>query len=128
MSSTIFAINFSFITARVERKVCVWNCLIFSSNCKLFRFSWNLSCFVPNVVGILTHSFSRKLFLKLFFRNFLHTKAILFRFVNFFEKIHTSFFICCLYPVRDKRPKKKTQKRIKGRKAKTFSLLEKIVL
>ena len=59
---TGFAINFLFITARAERKVrsCV-KLFDFFPGWILIRLTWNLSCFVWNLVEILTRNFRKKL-------------------------------------------------------------------
>ena len=44
------------------RFFCVWNCLIFFHGRILVRLTWNLSCFLPNSVEILTWNFRKKLF------------------------------------------------------------------
>ena len=60
---TRLAINFVFITARVERKVrlCV---KLFDFFCRwiLIPLTWNVSRFVPDSVEILTWNFRKKLF------------------------------------------------------------------
>jgi len=60
--TTRFAINFLFITARAERKVhsCV-KLFDFFPRWILIRLTWNLSCFVWNLVEILTRNFRKKL-------------------------------------------------------------------
>jgi len=61
--TTRLTINFLFITARAERKVCfcvkVFN---FFRGWVLIRLTWNLPRFVPNSVEILTSNFNKKLF------------------------------------------------------------------
>ena len=115
---TRFPINFLFITARDERKVrsCV---KLFDSfpGWILIRLTWNLSCFVPNSVDILTRNF-RKNYFGWIFQKFCANqgyplaKLVNFRptFCNFFpgtycaEKVHTSTFVCCLHPGEAARP------------------------
>jgi len=64
---TRFAINFLFITARVERRVYLCVKLIdFFSRWILIHFTWNLSHFVPNSVDILTWNFNKKLYVENF--------------------------------------------------------------
>jgi len=113
------AINFLFITARVERKVLLCVKLIdFFRRWILIRLTWNLSRFIPNSVQILTWNFRKKLFRQ----NFSETlckprlyplpKLVEFRptFCNFIlgpycaKKIHTSTFICFLHPGMEARP------------------------
>jgi len=55
--------NFFFINVRAERKVrlCV-KLFDFFRGQILIRLTWNLSCFVPNSVEILTWNFRKKLF------------------------------------------------------------------
>ena len=60
---TGFAIHFSFIIARAERKVRLFDKLFyFFSRWILIRLTWNLSRFAQNSVGILTWNFGKKLF------------------------------------------------------------------
>ena len=60
---TRLAINFSFITARAERKVRL-RVKLFDFFCGWIRIRliWNLSHFFPNCVEILTRNFRKKLF------------------------------------------------------------------
>jgi len=60
---TELAINFLFVTARVEKKVrlCV-KLFDFFRGWILIRLTWNLSCFVPNSVEILGWNVRKKLF------------------------------------------------------------------
>ena len=76
---TRFAINFLFITARTERKVHCAKLFDFFRGRILIRLTWNLSRFVPTTVEILKWNFRKTLFLGEFFKNFVQTKAILYR-------------------------------------------------
>jgi len=60
---TRLAISFLLVTVRAERKVhlCV-KLFDFFRGWKLIRLTWNLSCFVPNSVEILTWNFRKKYF------------------------------------------------------------------
>jgi len=75
--STGFAINVLFITARSERMVplCVKLFDMFS-RWILIHLTWNLSCFVPNSVEILTWDFKKKIFWKKFSEILFKTKVI----------------------------------------------------
>ena len=128
-------IKFLFITDRAERKVrlCV----------KLFYFfrwwiliclTWNLSHFVPNSVDIPGWNFRKKTILGEFFRNFVQTKAILYRNLwnsglisailfwvrialkNFTQVL--SYVVCT--QVRRHVHKKNHKKKLRGRKTRTF--------
>ena len=115
---TRFAINFLFITAWAERKVCLWVKLFdFFPGWILIRLTLNLSPFVPNSVEILTRNFRRKPFWKNFSEvlckpRLSSTKLVKFRptFYNLFlgpycaEKIHISIFVCCLHPGKETHP------------------------
>jgi len=60
---TRLAINFLFITVRVEREVCLCVKLFdFFRGWILIRLTWNLSRFVPNSVEILRWNFRKELF------------------------------------------------------------------
>jgi len=114
---TRLAINFLFITARVERNVRLCAKLFdFFRGWKLIGLTWNLSRFIPNSVEIHTCNFVKKLFLE----NFLEIlskprplpKLVKFRpyLCNFIpgpycaEKIHTSTLLCCLHRGNETRP------------------------
>jgi len=116
---TILAINFWFVTAIVESKVRLFVKLFdFFLRCLLIRLTWNLSRFFPNSVEILFCNFRKKTILGEFLRNFVQTKAILYRnlwnsglisaisfWVRFtLKKIHTSTFLWCLPPRMEARP------------------------
>ena len=77
---TKLAINFLIITARTERKfrlsVKLFN---FFRGWILIRLTWNLSCFVPNLVEIFGWNFRKKTISGEFFINSVQTKAILYR-------------------------------------------------
>jgi len=132
-----WAINFSLITARAERKVCLCVKLFdFFRGWILLRLTWNLSRFVPNSVEILTWSFWKKLFWENFLEIFTQTKAILYQNLwNFAllsavfilrsyctEKIDTSTFICCLHPGKETQPQTNYKEKIRGRKVRTLFL------
>ena len=74
------AINFLFITVRTERKVRLCGKLfdIFRGRI-LLRLTLKLSRFVSNSVEILKWNFRKKTIAGEFFRNFVQTKAILYR-------------------------------------------------
>ena len=111
-------INFWFITARTERKVCLCVKLFgFFRGRILTRLTWNLSRFVPNSVEILTWNFRKNYFGRIFHKfcanqSYPLPKHVKFRptFWNFIlgpycaEKIHRSTFICCLHPGKEARP------------------------
>ena len=65
--STRFAIKFLFITVTAEKKVCLCVNLFYCfPRWILICLTWNLSCFVPNLVKILTWNFRKKLFRETF--------------------------------------------------------------
>jgi len=105
---TRFAINFSFITARVRRKVrlCA-NQFDFFHRWILIRLTWNLSRFVPNLVENSYVEFQQKIILGEFLRNFVKTKAILYQKLWNFTLLFCNF-ILALYCV-EKFRKKFTQ-------------------
>ena len=129
------AINFLFVNARAERKVrlCV-KLFDFFRGWILIRLTWNLLRFVPNSVEILGCNFKKKTIMVEILRNFVETKAILYR--NFWnsglistnsfcvcialKKIQTSTFVCCLQPGKEAHPKTNQKKKIRGRKSRTF--------
>ena len=77
---TRFAINFLFITARAEIKVCLCVKLCyFFPRWILICLTWNLLHFVPNSVEILTWNFKRKLFHENFSEILSKTKSIIYR-------------------------------------------------
>jgi len=68
---TKFAINVVFITASAKRKVRL--CVKLFDFCRgwiLIHLTWNLSCFAPNSVEILTWNFGRKLFREIYLEIF----------------------------------------------------------
>ena len=77
---TKLAINFLFITVRLEKKVRLFLKLFdFFPTWILICLTWNLSCFVPYSVEIVTYNFRKKLFWESFTEILLKTKAILYR-------------------------------------------------
>ena len=72
---TRLAINFSFITARAERKDCLCVKLFdVFPRWILIRLTWNLSRFVPNPVEVPTWNFRKKLFRENFLEIFCKPK------------------------------------------------------
>jgi len=73
---TGFAINFLSVTARPERKVRLCMKLFdFFPRRILIRLTWNLLCFVPDSVEILTWSSRKKTTSWEFFRNFVENQG-----------------------------------------------------
>jgi len=69
---TRLLINFLFITVRAERKVHLGVKLFdFFRGLILIPLTWNMSCFVPNSMEILTWNFRKKTISGYFFRNFV---------------------------------------------------------
>jgi len=116
---TRLEINILFIAVKAKRKVRLWVKLFdFFHGWILIRLTWNLSCFVPYSVKILTWNIRKKLFLEKFSEYFVQTKAILYQNCwNFAilsaifilrpfraEKIHASTFICWLYLGKEAHP------------------------
>jgi len=113
-----FKIIFLFITAWAERKVRLCETVWFFLGWILIRWTWILSRFVLNSVKILTWNYNKKTIMGEFFRNFVQTKAILYRnlwnsslisAISFWvrialKKIHTITFVCCLHPGKEARP------------------------
>jgi len=91
---TRLKINLLLITARAERTVrsCV-KLFDFFRGSILIRLTWNLLCFVPNSVEILTWNFRKKLFQQNFSEIFAQTKAILYQ--NLLISPHFLQFLFC---------------------------------
>jgi len=97
--STRFALNFLFITATAEKKICLCMKLLdFFPRWILIRLTSNLSRFVPNSIKILTWNFRKKNIWVEFFINLVQTKAILYQNlwnVTIVSVILFWFVLCC---------------------------------
>jgi len=92
---TRLAINILSIIARAERMVrlCV-KLFDFFGGRILIRLTWKFSCFVQNLVEILTWNFKKKLFWENFLEIFVQTKAILYQNLWNFSLLSSIFNLC----------------------------------
>jgi len=115
---TRLTINFLFVIPRLKGMfVCVWNCLIFLW-VNTDPFGLKFVAFCPKSSGDSWVEFQEKTIPEEFFRNFIQTKAILYRnmwnsglifAISFWvrialKKIHTSTFVCFLHSGKGARP------------------------